>query len=192
MSREDLTEFLHYCNRLSKLDEAATAALIPCLKKKAVSKGEDVVSRGQVCRHLFFIDSGLVKICFDHDGKEFIMRFFPENTMVTILDSFLTQSPSTYRMVALETSSFTLLGKDDLERLMSKHHCMESFFRKLMSLATLNMMGRISEMLEENAEEGYNNFVKNNGAIFQRICLGDLASYLGITQVTLSRIRAKK
>lgn len=187
-----MIEFINYCNDLSKLDAEATAALIPCLKKKTVSKGEDVVSPGQVCRNLYFIDSGLVKICFDHDGKEFIMRFFPENTMMTILDSFLTQSPSTYRMVALETSSFTLLPKDDLDRTMSKHHSVETFFRKLVSLASLNMMGRISEMLEENAEEGYHNFVNSNGAIFQRISLGDLASYLGITQVTLSRIRAKK
>jgi CRP-like cAMP-binding protein len=120
------------------------------------------------------------------------MRFFPEDTMVTVLDSFLTQSPSTYSMIALEPSSFTVLSKEDLDNLTARYHPFETFFRKLTSFACLNMMGRISEMLEEDAEEGYNNFISNNGSLFQRISLGDLASYLGITQVTLSRIRAKK
>jgi hypothetical protein len=53
------------------------------------------------------------------------------------------------------------------------------------------MMKRISEMLEENATERYLHFVKENPDTLQRISLGDLASYLGITQVSLSRIRAK-
>ena len=56
----------------------------------------------------------------------------------------------------------------------------------------VNMMNRISEMLEENGTERYNNFVKTNGRLMQRISLGDLAGYLGITQVSLSRIRARK
>ena len=69
---------------------------------------------------------------------------------------------------------------------------METFFRKLASLAATKMTRRISEMLEENATERYNLFVKENNQILQRISLGDLASYLGITQQSLSRIRAKK
>ncbi|OPZ15087.1 MAG: hypothetical protein BWZ05_02293 [Bacteroidetes bacterium ADurb.BinA245] len=53
-------------------------------------------------------------------------------------------------------------------------------------------MKRISEMLEENATERYNHFLQDNGFLLQRISLGDLANYLGITQVSLSRIRASK
>lgn len=191
-SDTNLEEFIKYCSHLSPLTNDAAEELFPCLKTKVTKKGDHVVNSGQTCRHLYFINSGLVKTCFDKDGKEFIMRFFPENFMLTILDSFLTLSPSNYRMVALENSSFTMLSKDDLDKLSAKHHCIETFFRKLVSFATLNMMSRISEMLEENAEEGYKNFIEKNPTIFQRISLGDLASYLGITQVTLSRIRAKK
>ena len=54
------------------------------------------------------------------------------------------------------------------------------------------MMGRISEMLEENATERYNHFVTHNSDLLPRISLGELAGYLGITQVSLSRIRAQK
>ena len=69
---------------------------------------------------------------------------------------------------------------------------METAFRKLLSIATINMMKRISEMLEENATKRYNHFLKDNSQLLQRISLGDLANYLGITQVSLSRIRANK
>ena len=69
---------------------------------------------------------------------------------------------------------------------------METFLRKLVSVAATKMTKRIREMLEENAGKRYKQFVKENKAILQRISLGDLASYLGITQQSLSRIRAKK
>jgi CRP-like cAMP-binding protein len=69
---------------------------------------------------------------------------------------------------------------------------METFYRKLVSVATTRMMRRISEMLEDNARERYNQFVAENSQILQRISLGDLAKYLGITQQSLSRIRAAR
>ena len=85
-----------------------------------------------------------------------------------------------------------MLSKKEMEKLCLKHHSIETFFRKLVSMAVVNMMKRISEMLEENASTRYAHFIKDNGHLLQRISLGDLASYLGITQVSLSRIRSQK
>jgi CRP/FNR family transcriptional regulator, anaerobic regulatory protein len=79
-----------------------------------------------------------------------------------------------------------------METLCKNYHCMETFFRKLLSVATVKMVKRISEMLEQDATEQYNKFVEENNSILQRINLGDLAGYLGITQQSLSRIRAAK
>jgi CRP-like cAMP-binding protein len=185
-------DFIQFCNKLSRLDKAATDDLINNLKSKTIQKGDYLLKDGNVCRDLYFINKGLAKTFFNKDGKEFIMRFFAENIMFTVLDSYLTQTGSRYMILALEPTTATLIGFDELEDLCKKHHCIETFFRKLVSLAALNMMKRISEMLEGNASERYANFVKENNALLQRISLGDLASYLGITQVSLSRIRAKK
>jgi CRP-like cAMP-binding protein len=82
--------------------------------------------------------------------------------------------------------------KTDIEVLCRKHHCIETLFRKLFSFASIGMMKRISEMLEDNATERYGIFLSENGGLLQRISLGDLSSYLGITQVSLSRIRSGK
>ena len=187
-----MDDIIQFCNKLSQLDKAATDDLLNNLKSKTIQKGDYLLRSGDVCRNLYYINKGLTKTIFNNGDKEFIMRFFPENIMFTVLDSYITQAPSNYMILALEPTTVTFIGYKEMEDLCRKHHCIETFFRKLVSLATLNMMKRISEMLEENASERYANFVKENTALLQRISLGDLASYLGITQVSLSRIRARK
>jgi CRP-like cAMP-binding protein len=112
--------------------------------------------------------------------------------MFTVLDSSLTQTPSTYTILALEQTTVTYISEAELDGLCKNHHCIETFFRKLVSFALLKIMKIISEMLEENGTQQYNNFVNENSQLLQQISLGDLASYLSMTQVSLSRIRAKK
>jgi AraC-like DNA-binding protein len=90
----------------------------------------------------------------------------------------------------LETTSVQFARQEDIEKLCKSHHCIETLFRRLFSMASLNMMKRITEILEENATTRYNIFLKENEDLLFRISLGELANYLGITQVSLSRIRA--
>lgn len=187
-----MADFVKTCNRLSPLNEVAADELQDKLKTRSLKKDQHLLNRGSVCNRLFFIDSGLAKTYFNTGEKEFIMRFFCEKEMFTVLDSFITQQPSTYYIKALEPTEVTYIDQKELEELCRKHHCIETFFRKLVSIAVLNMMKRISEMLEENASTRYNHFLKDNGHLSQRISLGDLANYLGITQVSLSRIRGQK
>ena len=187
-----MANFIQFVNELSKPDKQATDELINKLHTKTYQKGAYLLEDGEKCRKIFFIDQGLTKTYFNGKDKEFIMKFFPENSMFTVLDSYIQETASNYMILALETTTITFIYKSDLEELCTKHHSIETFFRELVSYASINMMKRISEMLEENATERYNHFVKENNQLLQRISLGDLANYLGITQVSLSRIRAKK
>ena len=187
-----MTQFIQFVNHLTPLDLLAADCLSNRLEPRTLDKGEYLLKSGQVCRHLYFIDKGLVKTFFTKEEKQFIMRFFPENSMFTVLDSFLTGKPSTYSVLALEPTAVTCISKTEMDTLCADHHCVETFLRNLVSLASVNMMNRISEMLEENATERYNHFVRESHPLLQRISLGDLAGYLGITQVSLSRIRAGK
>ncbi len=187
-----MTDFLQFCNQFSPLDEIATVQLSKNLKTKTIQKGDYLLKRGEVCKHLFYINEGLTKIFFDKGDKEFIMRFFSENLLFTVFESYITQKPSNYMIMALETTTVTQVSHDTMEELCKMNHCMETFFRKLISVAAVKMSKRISEMLEENATFRYKQFVKENNLILQRINLGDLANYLGITQQSLSRIRAQQ
>lgn len=187
-----MADFLQFINDFSPLDEATTTQLFQGLKTKTIKKGDHLLRNGTICSHLFFVNEGLAKMYSVKEDKEFIMRFFSENVLFTAFDSYLTQTPSDYTITALETTTLTLIDHKAMEALCEKHHCMETFFRKLVSRASIKMVKRINEMLEENATERYNHFVRENNLILQRITLGDLAKYLGITQQSLSRIRAQK
>lgn len=99
------------------------------------------------------------------------------------------QSGIQINLVALEDTRVTTISYDSMEALCRNYHSMETFFRKLLSVAATKMTKRISEMLEGDATERYRQFVAENSAILQRINVGDIANYLGITPQSLSRIR---
>lgn len=185
-----LMHFIDFCQKISPLPEATQAQLEAMLHHSMLPKGSSILPQGGYCNDLFFLDKGLVKLGFYNDGKEFIMRFFEENILFTELESLLNRQASKYEITALEDCSLTRIPYYQFEQLCAQHHKLETFFRKFLSIAHLNMMQRISEILEEDARARYLNFLENAPNLMQRISLGDLANYLGITQVSLSRIRA--
>lgn len=187
-----MDNFIKLWHNLAPLTATAIEDLAAIQKQALYTKDDLLLQAGQTCKNLYFIEQGLVKMFFFKEDKEFIMRFFPENSLVTGLDSYIMQMPSDFSIRALETTTITYVSKKELELLCKKHACLEEAYRNFFALVSLNMMKRISEMLEENAGERYNNFIRDNGQLLQRISLGDLSGYIGITQVSLSRIRGKK
>lgn len=183
-------ELLTYAQTISPLDKDAHQDFLRAFEPVTFQKGEYLVKDGQVARHYYFIRSGLVKSFFFKNDKEFIMKFFKERMLFTENSSYHTQVPSKYSLLALEETQAYRIGRDGILQLCHKHHCIERLFGKLASYSTLGMMKRISEMLEDNASERYAVFLQDNKDLLQRISLGDLACYLGITQVSLSRIRS--
>lgn len=186
-----MIDFLGYCNKISNLQPEAEAEILASLRTLSLQKGEFLLRKGQICRHIYFINSGLLKVISMQNDKEIIMRFFWDELMFTQLKSFSTQQPSEYAIQAIELCEIMYMPYVEIERLAAKYHCVETFYRKLLTHAAMVMMERILEMLQETPTQRYNKFILQNKAILQRISLGDIAHYLGISQVSLSRIRAK-
>lgn len=167
-------------------------ALLSHFTEKPFHKGDFLIREGQVCQHLFFVRTGMVKLCSSNDDREFIMRFFSENMFVTVFNSFTEQIPSHFQIKALEDGTVLMLHRDKMEELCAGSHEIEAFFRKITQWTASQMVSRLSGMLENNAGARYKIFMENNRNLMQRISLGDLANYLGITQASLSKIRAKR
>lgn len=183
--------FIKFCQFISPLEDRSADRLLSCLAEKQIDKGEVLLHAGQYCRHFYFLEQGLVKLSTRHEAREFVMRFFSDGMLFTVPDSVLHGSPSNYDLVALEESKVSVLAYDDLEALCGECHDVETFFRKFLGMACTNMMQRINEMLTESAGERYSLFLKQHSDLAHRLALGDIAAYLGITQVSLSRIRAR-
>jgi len=184
-----MADFLSFCSQFSPLDEHILHILLQQTITKTYNKGEFLLHSEETCKYLYFINEGLIKSYSEKDEKEFIMRFFSEHVLFSVFDSYINQTPSRFNLVALEDTTVTLIRYETMDSLCKQYHAMETFFRKLVSIAAIKMMKRISEMLEESAADRYRLFIEENNAIHQRISLGDMAKYLGITQQSLSRIR---
>lgn len=181
---------LAYTDRIVPLEPPVRDELLRALVRQDFAKGACLLRAGQTSQHYHFIERGLVKSSFYKEDKEFIMTFFQENILFTEINSYLTGAPSKYQLLALEPTTVYSIARPDIERLCRQHHAIETLFKQLLAFASVGMMKRISEMLEENATTRYRLFVQEKALFMQRISLGDLAAYLGITQVSLSRIRA--
>ncbi|ASK30327.1 hypothetical protein CEY12_09475 [Chryseobacterium sp. T16E-39] len=186
------TNFIQTVEKISILEKHVLDELISNLELKNYRKGDFLLKSDETCKHFYFLEKGLVKLFFDNGDKDFIMTFFSENSFFTELSGFLTGKASKYMFVALEPVEVYSIRKQVVDDLCKKYHSAETLFSKLYSKAPVNMMGRISEMLEDDGKKRYNNFLKQRPELIQRISLGDLADYIGITQVSLSRIRAQK
>jgi CRP/FNR family transcriptional regulator, anaerobic regulatory protein len=154
-------------------------------------KGSVFVKEGHISRELFFVEKGLTKIITFHQDRTFILRLFPENEFVTIVDSFTTQQPSRFQLITIEDTTMLSIEYDNYELLCAENHIVANAFRKISQITAAQMMKRISDILSNDAATLYENFVRDNADILRRISLGDAAQYIGITPVSLSRIRAQ-
>lgn len=187
-----MNKLIQFINNKVPLDEKTKENLLSICVEKKYKKGEKLLNIGGYCNYLYFINSGLVKLSFEVDEGEFIMRFFQENILFTELESLTTNNPSGYKITALEDVDCILISYSKFEKICREIPRLALLYNKMLTMAHINMMNRISEMLESDAKARYNNFLNENIEIINRISLGDLSRYLGINQVTLSRIRKKK
>ncbi len=187
-----MNEFIIQANLISSLSNEAKDELYNNLKEKEFEKGEMINQKGKISRRLYFIKSGLLKHYYYHNGNQHILKFFCDNSFVTISDSFLKNIPADYSTIALENTTIIYLEFNKLESLCAKHHSFESFIRIIISNMAIMSIDRLKTMLHANATERYHKFISEYAPLQQRISLGDTASFLGMSQVSLSRIRSKK
>jgi CRP-like cAMP-binding protein len=169
--------------------EIVEAALTPIfLRKKKIWLNE-----GEVCRQVAFVNSGCLRsYSVDTNGSEHVVQLAMPNHWVADLYSFLNQTPSTLYIEAIRDSDVLLLPHAKMEELYKQVPCLERYFRILFQNAYLSTQQRLNSTLSVSAEERYKNLIAVHPEILQKIPLGYIASYLGITPESLSRIRKKR
>lgn len=155
------------------------------------SKGDYLFRQGDVCRHLFYIKKGLVRIYYySNKGKEITLWFSSEDSLITAIDSFYFYKPTRDYCEALEDLVVYTITHSQLETLLNNKKGAQTAFYIMYEL-TRKMANLIDSIRFQSAEDRYISLLRNYPAILQRVSLGHIASYLGITQETLSRIRGK-
>jgi len=155
-------------------------------------KGDLIQDADKVCTKSYFIQKGLFRAYFLKDGKE-ISEYFPaENEWCNSPKSFMTRQKDIYYIDAIEHTDAFCLHVNDLVFLFENFPEMERYSRLSMGTVFGHLMERITSLRFTTAKEKYDHFIQTYHDIHHRIPLGMIASYLGIAQETLSRIRGAK
>jgi CRP-like cAMP-binding protein len=157
---------------------------------KKLRKKQFLLHAGDVCKANAFVEKGILRsYTVDDKGTEHIIQFASEGWWISDLYSFLTGETSDYYIEALEDCEVLLLSRSHSEELLSALPKFESYQRLLLQGAYIAMQRRISSSLNQTAEDKYLSFIAAYPDIMQRVPQHMVASYLGITPETLSRIR---
>jgi CRP-like cAMP-binding protein len=185
-------ELSEYLKKIAKLPDSLEEDLKDLIVPKEFSKGDHLFKQGETCRHMFYIEKGLVRVYYySGSGKEITAWFSAENTLITAIDSFYYHRPTNDNCEVLEDSVIYPISFSELEIILNSEKGGQIAFYILNEIAR-KMTEYISSLKFQSAEERYKALIKEYPAIQQRTSLGYIASYLGITQETLSRIRSNK
>ena len=187
-----MDKFFEAISPLGALSEESKQALSAAAQVIAFPKGYALVKQDRVCDYLYFIESGLTRTFYFKDGKDVTDWISDENSFACSIISFITRQPDRRNIELLEPSVVCAFHHDDLETLCKKHHDIEHLIRNILSFGLVQLQQKFDDLHFETAGQRYQNLIAKKPDFIQRVPLGMIASYLGITQETLSRIRARK
>ena len=162
------------------------------LTPKKLRKKQYFLQEGDICKSIAFVEKGALReYNVDDKGNEHILQFAIEGWVISDLYSFMTAEPATYNIDALEDSELLLMTKLAQEELLKRMPKYETFSRMQITGAYLAMQKRVTSIISTSIEERYLYFTNLYPNIVQRVPQHMIASYLGLTPETLSRIRKK-
>src|SRR5215207_6426799 len=162
------------------------------LSPKKLRKKQYLLQEGDVCRSIAFVEKGALReYSVDENGNEQIIQFAIEGWTISDLYGFITGEPATYNIDALEDSELVLISKAAHEELLTKNARYETYIRLQVTGAYLALQKRLNSVLSLSPEERYKNLVQSYPDLVQRFPQHMIASHMGLTPETLSRIRRK-
>lgn len=159
-----------------------------------LKKGDHLLRAGTVADEVFFVHQGLLRYYFNdptEGGQERTGQFFDEGIVVTDAESFLARTPAEQNFEALEKTSVIILPRAILYEGYDQDHAIERFGRLMLEEALIGSQRRASRLLTLQPEDRYRRFVETRPEVARRVPQYLIASYLGLTPESLSRIRRR-
>lgn len=184
-------QFFKYTDTLVKFTQADKNYLSSVLMFGQVDVKTELVSYDKQTDELFFLLKGCIRKYYLKDGEQITIYLMTENNFISAFDSLMTGSKSKEVIECLEPCELLILKKSDLEKLYKKIPLMNEFIRKILEQTLIQFQQSLTSFILDNPEERYKKLISKNPEILQRVPQHMLATYLGITATSLSRIRKR-
>jgi CRP-like cAMP-binding protein len=182
--------FAAYLKEKGGLTEEEVKLVAEVTVEKKLRKRQYLLQEGDISNFNCFIAKGCLRMYrLGKDGTEHILRFGVEDWWMSDYESYNTNTPTKNNIDALEDSELLLIEKEDLDALCQKIPVLQKFIKRLEDKSFNVTQNRILSNISETAEEKYEHFIKSYPAFNSRIPLHMIASYLGVSRETLSRVR---
>ncbi len=189
MSKDQLSA---YIKRTVDISEKDLTTVLSFFRSQTAQKNELLLSEGQTSQRTFFVSKGCVRIYFiNEEGQDSTRYLAFENMFATALVSFITGQPSLEYVQAIETSEIFYITHSDFNQLRKTIPVWEEFYLKYLEKAYVNTAARLLSFTTLDATERYKQLLGKNQTVVLRLPNKIVASYINISQETLSRLKSK-
>lgn len=162
------------------------------LEKLSIPARTILLREGEIAQHVYFIQSGCLRMWVNHNGNEITTQFFFEGKAIASMESLLSGQPSDFTLESIEPSTVYVMHKEQFLQLIKEDQNFKDWFNSLLLDRFFYYSKHLLSYLKNKPQERYNELLKKHPEILLRIPQHYIASYLGITSVSLSRIRNRK
>jgi len=180
--------YIYIKRHYPEISEKNWQALTQVLTVKHYDRGEHLLKIGEVCKSIFFIESGYCRAVYLHEGQEINTNFYFENELATNIGSLKQEKGSEYAIQAEEELEAVIFDKDKLYELFSRSSEIDAMGRKLMEGVLARQEEQAKLFHFDTAQNRYEYMQKIQPQVVTRVPLNQIASYLGVSPDTLSRI----
>lgn len=183
-------ELLSILQTFYPISSSEAKPILDLAEEIKVAKNQIIIEADKTSKYLYFIKEGICRIYYHKQEKEVVLEFCLPGEALISLNSYIHNTPGYEHIDTLENVVLYRIPTAALQHLFETSLPIANFGRKLAEIETLKIEDRLMQNLFQSASERYNNLLQKEPTIIQRVKLGFIASYLGVSQVTLSRIRA--
>ena len=185
-----LTGLKKFISRFVTLSDDELDEITDKFKRKVIKKNDFVLRQGDTCKDFVFVDKGCLRLYYVKDGIEVSVWFAFQPSSAIEIYSFISEKPSNYFLQAIEDSEVLSLPKTELKKIYQYHPKMQEMMRNFWEAVLLDLISRFTALETDTAEKRYMDLLNNTdylGTLPQKY----LASFIGVTPTSLSRIRKK-
>lgn len=162
------------------------------LTTKTIPAKTTLLYEGDIAQNIYFVQKGLLRLWNNNDGDDITFQFFFEDQIVSSFESMYTNQPSSFSIESIEETTVKVLTREKMAELLNGHKELRELFTQIICQRFIDYTHYFLSRIKENPQERYHELIEKQPQILKRVPQYYIASYLGITPVSLSRIRNKK